>query len=354
MSSKARIASVGTALPPLRIPQHAAHHLLEERYKEVLRPRSMELLRRVFAHPSVTHRHFAAPSPATVFDENPDERAERFAREAVALSARALASALAEAGVAGADLGALVVNTCTGYLCPGISTYVLEALDLPRDLKVYDLVGGGCGGAVPNLEVAARACEDSGRPTASVAVEISTAAFRMDDDPGIIVSNALFADGASAWVMTPRGPGLRLLDSRSHHAPEHREHVRFLQRDGRLYNRITPRLPELCAQAAHTAVGHLLEPRGLGVVDVPHWAVHPGGERILEALGRRLGLSARQLAASRGVLARCGNLSSATVGFVLSDLLAQGIAPGEHCAVLSFGAGLSAHALLLEQVREPR
>ncbi len=354
MVSKARIVSVGTALPPLRVDQHTAHRLLEERYGGALRTRSRELLRRVFSHPSVTHRHFAAPTPATVFDESPDERAARFAREAVALSSQALASALTEAGVAGADLGALVVNTCTGYLCPGISTYVLEALALPRDLKVYDLVGAGCGGAVPNLELAARACEGSGRPTASVSVEISTAAFRMGDDPGLIVSNALFADGASAWVLAPRGKGLRLLDSRSHHAPEHREHVRFLHRDGQLYNRITARLPELCGEAAHTVVGHLLEPRGLRVTDIPHWAVHPGGERILAALEQSLGLSARQLATSREVLARCGNLSSATVGFVLSHLLARGIGPGEQCAVLSFGAGLSAHAMLLEQVRESR
>jgi predicted naringenin-chalcone synthase len=352
MYFQARVISVGTALPPLRVSQHTAHRLLEGRYKEVLRPGSVELLRRVFAHPSVTQRHVAAPAAETVFDENPDARVERFAREAVALSSQALTSALADAGIGRRELGALVVNTCTGYLCPGISTYLLEALDLPRELKVYDLVGSGCGGAIPNLEVAARACEGSGRPTASVSVEISSAAFRMGDDPGLIVSNALFGDGASAWVLAPRGPGLRLLDSRSHHAPEHREDVRFIYKDGQLSNQITPRLPELCTQAAGTVVGHLLGPRGLRVADVPHWAVHPGGERILQALERGLGLSPRQLAASRAVLARCGNLSSATVGFVLSDLLADGIAPGEPCVVLSFGAGLSAHAVLLERVRE--
>jgi len=352
MSFQARVVSMGTALPPLRVAQHTAHRLLEGRYKGVLRPGSVELLRRVFSHPSVTERHVAAPAAETLFDEHPDARAERFAREAVALSSEALTSALADAGIGPSDLGALVVNTCTGYLCPGISTYLVEALGLPRELKVYDLVGSGCGGAIPNLEVAARACEGSGRPTASVSVEISTAAFRMGDDPGLIVSNALFGDGASAWVLAPRGPGLRLLDSRSHHAPEHREEVRFVYKDGQLSNQITPRLPELCAQAAGTVVGNLLGPRGLRVADVPHWAVHPGGERILQALERGLGLSLRQLAASRAVLARCGNLSSATVGFVLSDLMADGIAPGEPCVVLSFGAGLSAHAVLLERVRE--
>lgn len=349
MQPGAHIVGASTAVPPLRVDQGTALRLLEERWGGRLQPRSLEILRRVFAHPSVAQRNFAAPTPATVLDETLDERAERFAREAVGLSARALGDALARAGVAGKDLGALVVNTCTGYLCPGISTYLIETLDLPRDLRVYDLVGAGCGGAIPNLELTARACQCDGRPAASVSVEISSAAFRMGDDPGLIVSNALFGDGASAWVLAPEGPGLRCVDSRSHHAPEHREHVRFLHRDGQLYNRITPRLPALSADAARNAVRHLLEPRQLGAADVSHWAVHPGGERVLAAIGDRLGLSERQLAPSRAILARHGNLSSATVGFILRDLLERGIGEGELCVVLSFGAGLSAHALLLEQ-----
>jgi predicted naringenin-chalcone synthase len=342
------IASVTTAVPPLQVEQQIAGRILEQRFQGTLRKRCLDVLRNVFAHPSVLRRHFALTRPAEIFVENPDERSERFTTWAVDLGSRALSGALRSAGVATSELSALVVNTCTGYLCPGISTYLVETLGLPEDLRVYDLVGGGCGGLVPNLELAERIARTSAGPVACVATEVCSATFEMGNDLGLIVSNALFADGASAMVLQ-RGDGrLRLIDSASLHSPEHREHVRYIYRDGRLHNQITMRLPKLVAAAADTVVRRLLDSRGLRLEDIDHWAVHPGGEKILQTLAERFGLTAEQLAPSRCVLARYGNLSSATLGFVLRDVLEQGIVPGQWCLALTFGAGLSAHAYLMQ------
>jgi alkylresorcinol/alkylpyrone synthase len=88
--------------------------------------------------------------------------------------------------------------------------------------------------------------------------------------------------------------------------------------------------------------------RGLAVADVRHWAVHPGGQKVLDSLAGALGLDERQLAVTREVLRDRGNVSSATVWFELERILRDGVLPGEYCAILAAGAGLSIHAALLQ------
>ena len=113
---------------------------------------SLRVLRKFLAHPSIRQRRFALDTPDCLVAEDPDERIARFTRWALDLSERAGREALERAGLTPPEVSALVVNTCTGYLCPGLSSYLLERLNLPRDIRAYDLVGSGCGGAVPNLQ----------------------------------------------------------------------------------------------------------------------------------------------------------------------------------------------------------
>ncbi len=125
-----RIASVATAVPPFAMEQQNAGAYLEEHFGARLTPRSRTVLRQVFAHPSVRKRHFAIEDPASLIDEDPDRRVARFTRWAVDLSEQAARKALGQIGLAPADVSRLVVNTCTGYLCPGIATYLIERLGL--------------------------------------------------------------------------------------------------------------------------------------------------------------------------------------------------------------------------------
>ncbi|MBI5441386.1 MAG: type III polyketide synthase [Deltaproteobacteria bacterium] len=343
-----RIAAVGTASPPLRLEQSETAGLLSRRFREQLRRRSARLLDKVFAHPSIRSRRFAAEDAEQVLSETPDERIERFARWGVELSGQALARALDEVRRTPGDLTALLVNTCTGYVCPGLSTYLLERFDLPRTTPVYDLVGHGCGGALPNLELAKSLAGGAGGGlVASVSVEVCSATFQMGDEDGLIISNALFADGASAMLLWDRPGGLELVASTRWYAPEHREAIRYVHRAGQLHNQLSGELPGLVAEAARRVLGELLDSRGLSSRSIRHWAIHPGGEKILKALGAALALSDAQLQVSRAVLSEYGNVSSASIGFVLQRLLERGIPPGEWCAVLTFGAGLSCHGLLL-------
>ncbi len=348
--SDARILSLATASPEHVYTQAEGEAFLLEQYDGILDDRGREVVRKVFAHPSIQRRRFSFHDPRIIHRETPDERMERFTRWSVDLSARAAESALISAGVSTGDVSALVVNTCTGYLCPGITSYLIERMDLPRTVLTFDLVGSGCGGAIPNLQTAQGILRGlSGGVVLSVSVEVCSCTFQMGNDPSLIISNALFADGAAAAVVGGGGTGgLRLEASAAFNAPEYRDDVRFEYRNGQLHNRITRRLPVLAAKAAESVVSNLLETRGLEVGDIRWWAVHPGGDSIVTAVRDRIGLTEDALRHTRAVLSGYGNLSSVTVWFVLRSILDDGIGPGDRIMLLAFGAGMSAHAFLLK------
>ncbi len=345
------VDGISTALPPLAIAQEEGAAFLKKNFSARLRPGSIKLMEKVFAHPSVKSRRFAFTDAGSLVDEDPDKRVERFTRWALRLSAEAGRAALKRAGLAPRDISGLVVNTCTGYLCPGLSTYLIEEMGLGRSVKAYDLVGSGCGGAVPNLQLAgALAREKPEGAVLSVSVEICSCTFQMGDDASLIISNAIFGDGAGAAVVRARPGGFALVDSASRFAPEYREDIRFVHRNGQLHNQLSARLPGLAAQTAGALVQELLAANGLARGSISRWAVHPGGENVINSVQDKLGLAARDMRCTRKVLSGLGNMSSATVWFILREMELEGLRPGELVVMLAFGAGLSAHAYLLRKV----
>ena len=349
-TGSSHLAALGLAVPGRAWNQRETLSFLLANYGEMLSSRHQAFLKRIFANPAIQTRYFAFSAPEILLAETPDQRIDRFQREAVALAGSAIRRALARAGLTAGEITGLVVNTCTGYLCPGLSSYLLEELDLRRDIRAYDLVGGGCGGALPNLQLAAPLVRESDGPVLSVAVEICSATYQMEDDPGLLLSNALFSDGAAAAVLQGQPGGWRLVASTSRHLPELREHIRYVHRNGQLYNQLSLDLPGLIGEKIPPMIRDFLAGQGLTVEQIEHWALHAGGEKIIGVLEERLQLDQAQLAPARKTLAQYGNLSSPTAMFVLEEITAQGVQAGERCLLLAFGAGLSAHALLLERV----
>jgi predicted naringenin-chalcone synthase len=178
-------------------------------------------------------------------------------------------------------------------------------------------------------------------------VEICSATFQMSDDLSLIVSNALFSDGAAAAVLWDRPGGLELIAGGSRFAPEHRDAIRYVHKNGQLHNQLSIQLPRIVREPTAELVRRLLSAHDLRAGDVRHWALHPGGEKVIASLQDALGLTEAQLAPSRAVLAEHGNISSPTVWFVLRKILDAGVAPGDWCMMLAFGAGFSVHGHLL-------
>ena len=341
--------ALATALPPASFTQSECWNMFERSAaRDRLSRRSALLLQAILQRDNgIATRHFALPDIESVFSATPDELNEAFRLEAPRLAARALALALAQAKLAGEELDALLVCTCTGYLCPGVTSYVAEQLGLRPDAFLQDLVGLGCGAAIPSLRAAeALLAAQPGAVVACVAVEVCSAAFYLDDDPGVLVSACLFGDGAAAtiWRREPGPHHLRAGSFTTVHQPANRDRIRFEMREGKLRNLLHPSVPALAA----TAVDQLLvrERQRPGARPIARIVTHTGGRDVLDAIERTS--PGCELSASRQVLRECGNMSSPSVLFALARALDNGT-PEEtgDWWLTSFGAGFSAHGCRL-------
>jgi len=333
--------SLATAVPAATFTQPQCWDLVERSdIRSRLSRRTMLVLRSILTgRHGIATRHFAAQDIGRIFDRSADELNASFRAEAPALAGRALVLALERAGVRPGDLDALILCTCTGYLCPGLTSYVAEELGIRPDAVLHDIVGLGCGAAIPTLRAASHLLSaQPGATVACVAVEVSSAAFFLDDDPGVIISACLFSDGAAAtvWRSTPGPSGLRAFDFASLHLPAERDKLRFEQRGGKLRNLLDRTVPELAAGA----VARLWEARGPRPVSAV--VAHPGGRDVIDALEPVV--APHSLAASRRTLSAHGNMSSPSVLFALEEALRDRTpGPDGDFWLVSFGAGFSAH-----------
>jgi alkylresorcinol/alkylpyrone synthase len=347
------LRGLGTACPPLYATQEEAYEFFTAHYS--LKPEEQDLYRRILLDGKIKGRHLGMDAKADVLEPDPDKRLARFLRFGRSTAVAAAQRALAEAGVAPSEVAGLVVNTCTGYLCPGLSSYIAEDLGLKTSIRFQDLMGMGCGGAVPNLEAAAGMLARSNEgPVLSVAVEICTATIFPSHEPELVVSNSIFSDGAAAAVLDlespdhPRGLGC-VMDFSSGLFPQYREELRYRTDGGRLRNHLTRRVPVIGARTAHEVVTRLLDRHGLARGDVAWWAVHPGGTVVLAQVAKHMGLTDEDLRFSYNVFENYGNMSSPSVLFVLRQILDSGqVQPGDRGILVGFGAGFSAFAALME------
>ncbi|MBV8496039.1 MAG: stilbene synthase [Gammaproteobacteria bacterium] len=347
------LSSIATAVPARRYTRAECWDAFAaSAWFSRLDERSRALARLVLARDNgMESRWLAVDSLAEAFAIDPDTLQRRFARHAPQLAARAGQLALARAGLTPADIGAVAVTTCTGYLCPGLTSYVIERLGLSRHVEAFDLVGQGCAGALPNWQLAS-ALLDAGRceHVLSISVEICSAAMYLDDDPGVLVSACLFGDGAGAAVLSRKAHAgsrrVRWEGSVSLTAPEHREALRFEHRNGMLRNVLTRTVPRLAAEYAAEALRRATSRAGLARELITGWMMHAGGRDVLLAMQDLLHLDPAALRYSRNALREYGNLSSAFVYFVLDAALADP-APGGWWWLCSFGAGFTCHGALL-------
>jgi alkylresorcinol/alkylpyrone synthase len=348
------ISGIGTATPQARYSKSECLTAFERSdWFALLDARAHYVARSVLQRDNgIDFRHLAVPTLDAVFAIDPDTLHQRFLDHAPRLAVQAARAAIVQSGLPAEAFGAVVVSTCTGYVCPGLSGYVVEGLGLKSDVLAFDLVGQGCAAALPNMQLGA-ALLASGQcaHVLSVCVEVSSAAMYLDNDAGVLVSACLFGDGAGAAVLSLRPqPHTRTIewrDSASYINPAKRPALMFETRQGLLRNVLTRAVPQLAAVAAQQVFERVMAPAGLGVNDVNAWILHAGGRDVLLALEHAFQLGPEGLRYSAAMLRQYGNLSSAFVYFVLEAAVADE-APAGWWWLSSFGAGFSCHGALLE------
>ncbi len=292
------------------------------------------------------------------------ERNELYVREATRLFVEAARRSLdADPDVEASDITHVVTVSCTGFHAPGPEYEIVRALGLSDRVQRYHLGFMGCYASMPALRAASQFCAaDPDAVVLVVSVELCTLHLRSSEDPDTIVASSLFADGAAAGIVTARElptpmKGLRLDRFHTAIAPEGEKDMAWTIGDTGFEMILSTAVPQIIGE---TIIGALrpLYAGDQGLADafeqgsvgerVEHWAIHPGGRSILDRVQERLHLSDAQLHPAREVLRVNGNMSSATVLFVLRRILEEeGARAGERVAAMAFGPGLTAESALM-------
>lgn len=349
-----------------QLPEHAVE---QSRARDTLASwlaadrRTERLMRAIYGRSGIERRHSVLPefdepgvpglyhaADGSPRDPGTGERNGVYAREAEPLFTGAARRAVEAAeGFEASDVTHVVTVSCTGFFAPGPDLEVVRALGLPPGTERYHVGFMGCYGVFPALRMARAFCRaDPEAVVLVVSVELCTLHLQARHDPDALVSASLFADGAAAALVSarpPTGPALRLERFAGTVAPRGADDMTWTIGETGFEMSLSSYVPALLEEGVGEAVAPLLD--GCAPASVAHWAVHPGGPAILDGVERGLGLPPERLAPSRAVLAGCGNMSSATVLFVLRRLLDAAPEPGERVAALAFGPGLTVESGLL-------
>ena len=338
-----KILAVGTANPPSRFAQDETLALTG--YTD-------EGRRGFFLHSEIEGRYLAIEKNGFRPNESLDDLQSRFRKSSVELGCQALLTALAGAALTPRDLDFLATTTCTGRLCPSLDAILIHELGLRPDIQRVHVGDTGCASAIVALQQAwnhLRAFPD--HLAAVAAIEVSSTAYYLDDNLETAVANAIFADGAGAVIMAGAlcaGSGPEVLGHRTLVRSEYLDLMGFTFPAG--YQRIllSKDVRHVASEMLAELAGQLVADHGLTQADVRHWILHSAGRRVIERAQRRLELSDGDLAPARAVLRHYGNMSSATVLFVLRHILeTKQPQPGDRGMMIALGPGFAAEGALL-------
>jgi prepilin-type processing-associated H-X9-DG protein len=312
------------------------------------------VIERLASRSGIDTRHCAAAPPdGSCFypfegDGDPGT-AQRMAlwREAAGrMAVESSRAALRQSGIAAEAITHCITASCTGFESPGIDAELIESLGLPRTCRRLNVGFMGCHAAVNALAAARDAVRSDPAACALVCcTEVSSAHFQRSARLDRLVANTLFADGSAAVVVScaPHGPAV--LGTHTVLIPGTADEMRWTVGDHGFEMTLGARVPDILREAVRPWVDGALAAHGLRVPDVGGWAIHPGGPRVIDAVSAALGLPEAAAAESRAVLRTHGNMSSATLPFILERLM-RGSTPLPWVG-LAFGPGLVGEMVVL-------
>jgi len=363
------LGAIGTANPAHRISQPQIAEFMAEALG--FGEGDARKLRALYRVSGIAHRYSVLPDYGrangnyTFFPNTPGlepfpsvgQRMAAYRREALPLATAAVQQCLSQVpDVAPESITHLVTVSCTGMYAPGLDIELVQALGLRADVRRTCVNFMGCYAAVNALKLADAFCQADARARVLiVSVELCTLHFQKSAEEDHLVSNALFGDGAAACLVLaePLPNGVPSLGLQAFHCglePDGHDDMAWHINDFGFEMTLSSYVPKLIQRGIGNLTNGLLASLPVKLADIRHFAIHPGGRKILETIEAALHLTHDDNRYAYHVLRDYGNMSSATVLFVLRELLANATALDHGAPVLSFafGPGLTMEAMLLE------
>ncbi len=281
-----------------------------------------------------------------------EEKNAIYVREVKKLGKKVLQKALKQSNWTADSIDYIITVSCTGIMIPSLDAYLINDLGLRTDIVRLPVTEMGCAAGVSGLIYASNFLKSNpGKRVAVVAVESPTATFQLEDHSmANMVSAAIFGDGAACVLLSSEedAKGPKIIGEEMYHFNDATHMMGFDLTNHGLKMILDPEVPNTIAEHFPTIVHPFLERNGTSIEYVNHLIFHPGGRKIVQTVEKLFGSLGKNIDDTREVLKMYGNMSSATVLYVLERFLEKDIKPGEQGLVLSFGPGFSAQQVLLE------
>jgi alkylresorcinol/alkylpyrone synthase len=346
----ATIAGTATAVPPHLLTREIVKHHMKGVFG--LEGRHLEAIHAVIDNSQIDQRHSVFPVEYIIEPRPLAQINTEYRDKAVELGRRVTTDALAQADLSPSDVDIIITVSCTGVMIPSLDAYLATDLGFRSDVRRLPITELGCAAGAAGL---ARAWEYltafPDRTALLVSVELPTLTFqRKDYSQANLISAVLFGDGAAGIVITGREAiGPRILASESFLFPDSLNAMGFDLKDSGFHIVLSKDVPQLIREKVKSIAEGFLERQGLRQSDISAFILHPGGQKLLSFMEAELGLTRADTHFSWDVLRRYGNLSSASVLFILQEWMSHRDMPsGSYGLLMAFGPGFTAEMLLLQ------
>lgn len=314
--------------------------------------RFIRKVKKIFENAAVDKR-YSIMDPAEVFSATSfEEKNDIYVREVITLGEKVLQKALDKANWKPQDIDYIITVSCTGIMIPSLDAYLVNKLKMKQDVVRLPVTEMGCAAGISGIIYARNFLKaNPGKKAAVVAVESPTATFQLNDfSMANIVSAAIFGDGAACVLLTSDkdSNGPTILDDEMYHFYDNEHMMGFKLTNSGLQMILDIEVPDTIANHFPHIIHPFLDKNNLEIASIDHLIFHPGGKKIVQTVEELFAGLGKNIDATKEVLRMYGNMSSATVLYVLEKIMEDQPRKGEKGLMLSFGPGFSAQKVLLE------
>jgi len=307
---------------------------------------------KLFENAGVDKRYSIMDAHEVFFNTSFEEKNDIYVKESIKLATTALQKALTKATLNPQDIDFIITVSCTGIMIPSLDAYLINSLNMRQDIVRLPVTEMGCAAGVSGIIYAKNFLKaNPNKRAAVIAVESPTATFQLEDFSMVnIVSAAIFGDGAASVILSSyeneKGP--EIVNEAMYHFYDAEQMMGFKLRNTGLQMILDKSVPETIANHFPNIVHPFLEKNKLTIHDVDHLIFHPGGKKIVQTVETLFGSLGKNIDDTKEVLRLYGNMSSATVLYVLERFMDKNMPKGDIGLMLSFGPGFSAQRILLQ------
>lgn len=349
--SPCAIVATATAVPPHTITRDDVKYYMGRVFD--IPERRVEAMMSIVDNAQVHSRHMIFPIDYTVEPRSLEKTNQEYMDHAIELGQRAAEECLKRAGMTAQDIDLIITVSCTGFMIPSLDAHLINRMGFRSDVRRMPFTELGCAAGAMAMGRASDYLQSRADGNALIiSVELPSLTFqRKDISQANLISSILFGDGAAAVIVSRKAaaPGPRILVSETYTFPDSLGAMGFDLKDSGFHILLAKDVPEMIGEKIEGLVDGFLSRHGMTRDQIRGWILHPGGSRLLLNVEKALGLTKCNTQPSWDVLGNVGNLSSATILFILQEWLEKRpLNKGDIAFAAAFGPGFSAEFLLLQ------